>query len=68
MLRKQNKIIQNQWSDRADFPVAIGKGESSRSRPLIHSSTRTPSRKSGLIRTSIIPTNHFITNKLTLYY
>jgi hypothetical protein len=40
MLRKQYKFIQNQWSDRADFLVTAVKGESCRSRPLIHSSTR----------------------------
>lgn len=49
MLCKQYKFIQNQWSGRADFPVTTVhacpedmKGKSCRSRPLIHSSTRTP--------------------------
>ena len=50
MLRKQNKYIQNQWLDRADFPETIVEGESSRSRPLIHSSTRAPTRNPRYVR------------------
>ena len=38
MLRKQNKYIQNQWSDRADSPEMTVEGEARRSRPLYHSS------------------------------
>jgi len=58
MLHKQNKIIQNQWSDRADFPVAIAKGETSRSRPLIHSSTRTPTHKLDYVRLRVTSVNN----------
>ena len=40
----QKKIKPNQWSGRVDFLETIVKEEPSRSRALIHSSTRTLAR------------------------